>query len=467
MSLAAAAQWFDPELRDLLRVLLYAALLSLLAVYGFRRNAPAKRGFVLFGSVLLLALPLLLAALPLVLPVGVPVLAPLTIGLPLPSVLLAIWLIPALVLVTRTLIANAAARQRLRALPAVQHPAAQASAAEIARQLGCRGTPILKQGPAACCLTLPAPMIILPPALLAGPPQALRAVLTHELVHARRYDDRWLLFMQLVLDWYWWMPWLRTLAQRFEQAVEESCDDRAADFFAPGHDYLSGVLEATRDDAQAHSDNAAQQAARKARAAYMSAHPLVGRVLRFGRRRDHDADWPYVGGCALSLLFGLLLVTGIEPVAVAPAPSLLTLHYGPERSVSGPAAVQQAVQQPQIQSRHLFVSQPRLLSALRAHRLCEEHQPIYPGAALLQGQEADVEVLYRIGQDGQVVAVRLVSGDQHGLFERAALAAIKRNRYPPLHSVQRSEPARLMDPRETGPPLEVRQRFAFRLTRAI
>lgn len=463
MNFVAALQWFDPELRDLLRVLLFALLLSLVTVYGFRRNAPAKRAFVLIGAGLLLALPLLLAWLPLVLPVGVYDAVPLTIGLPLPAMLLALWLVPACLLVLRTLLANAAARRRFRGLPDVEHPIAQRTADEIARALGIRRAPRLKLGASACCLTVPEPLIVLPPQLLSEsrgpePSAALRAVLTHELVHARRFDDRWLLFMQLLLDWYWWMPWLRVLAQRFEQAVEESCDDRAADFFAPGHEYLSGVLAATRDRATAEPD---------ARAAYMSAHPLVGRVLRFGRRRDYDADWPYVGGAALVTLFSVLLVTGIEPITLEKPSAVVTLQYEAPLPLLAQPNVPTSARRAQILSSHSFVSRPQLLAALRQHRLCEEHLPIYPGSALMAEREGEVEVRFRIGQDGRVVAVQLVSGDRLGAFERAAIAAIKRNRYPPLHSVRHGAANTLMDPRETGPPLEVQQRFAFRLARAI
>lgn len=458
--MSSAGLWFDPQLRDLVRLVLFAALISLLAVYGFRRNAPARRAFVIYGAALLLALPLLLSSWPLLLPVGVHSAQPLTLGLSMPKVLLAVWWLPALALVTRTLVANRRARRRLLSLPNVEDPVAQRTALQIAQSLGCRHRPQLKVGPSACCVTTPQPLILLPSALLQRsqdseqPSAALRAVLTHELVHASRYDDRWLLFLQLVLDWYWWMPWLKTLARRFEAAIEESCDDRAADLFSPGHDYLSGVLAATTETGSPTRDPYA---------AYMSAHPLVGRVLRFGRRRDQDADWPQVGGTALLALLGLLLITGIEPVPIERTPRHLVLSPIAPVPVTAPAMEHVH----QVRSTHPYVSKPELFSALRAHRLCEEALPIYPGMALLQGLEGEVEVRYVIGQDGRVVSATVVDDQPRSVFAEAALAAVKRNRYPALHQLPRPAPSQLIDPHETGPPLQVRQRFSFRLAGSI
>lgn len=472
MAVAELLSLVTPDLRGLLRILLLSVVLSLLAVYGFRRNAPAKRAFLLLGTLLLLAAPLVFYALPLVLPVGVTEAQPFTLSVPLPWLLLVLWLLPALFFVTRTLIANARARRRFASLPDLDNAHVQQLADDIAQALGCRHRPRLKLGTASCCLTLPQPVIVLPQRLVdacgavasdADARATLRAVLTHELVHARRRDDRWLLLVQLLLDWYWWMPWLKVLAQRFEQAVEDSCDDRAADFFSPSHSYLSGVVAASTGAAHPGTDKAARKSA-----AYMSAHPLVGRVLRFGTLRDYDPDWPTVAGTAAVVLFGLMLCTAVEPVVVVPAPAYAMNQTA--RFVS-PAPVRQRANQAyghQVSSAHAYVSRPQLLSALRAHRLCEERMPIYPGRALLAGLEADVEVQYAIGQDGRVVGARIIgAGSRLSAFDRAVLRAVNHSRYPALHQVRLAVPQQLSDPHETGPPVHVRQRFRFALNRAI
>lgn len=55
--------------------------------------------------------------------------------------------------------------------------------------------------------------------------------------------------------------------------------------------------------------------------------------------------------------------------------------------------------------------------------------PVYPAAAKASGIEGDVTVRYDVGVDGSVMNARVVSSTQGGLFDEAALAAVKSWRF--------------------------------------
>jgi len=92
--------------------------------------------------------------------------------------------------------------------------------------------------PAVCGLFRP---VILAPRALAEqlPPDQLRAVLLHELVHLRR-GDLWLNLVQALLQIaYWWHPLLWLANARIRRAREEAVDD--------------AVMLALKDDAEAYA----------------------------------------------------------------------------------------------------------------------------------------------------------------------------------------------------------------------
>lgn len=73
------------------------------------------------------------------------------------------------------------------------------------------------------------PRILLPPEL-ETPTEAgaLPAVLTHELLHARRGDLWWKLLAELAVCLYWWDPAAWMMFRELERYGERSCDARAA-----------------------------------------------------------------------------------------------------------------------------------------------------------------------------------------------------------------------------------------------
>ena len=57
--------------------------------------------------------------------------------------------------------------------------------------------------------------------------------------------------------------------------------------------------------------------------------------------------------------------------------------------------------------------------------------PIYPAAARAAGIEGEVEVRYRVTEAGTVEAAEVVRAEPAGMFEEAALTAIRQFRYRP------------------------------------
>ena len=55
--------------------------------------------------------------------------------------------------------------------------------------------------------------------------------------------------------------------------------------------------------------------------------------------------------------------------------------------------------------------------------------PVYPAAAKADGIEGDVVVRYDVSVDGRVVNARVDSAEPEGIFEEAALAAVRSWRY--------------------------------------
>lgn len=67
--------------------------------------------------------------------------------------------------------------------------------------------------------------------------------------------------------------------------------------------------------------------------------------------------------------------------------------------------------------------------------------PVYPPAAKAAGVEGAVVIRYSVAADGRVVNARVESADPEGVFEEAALKAVRSWRYNP--AVRDGEPVAL------------------------
>lgn len=69
------------------------------------------------------------------------------------------------------------------------------------------------------------PVILLPEQALAWRASTLRAVLWHEMEHARRGDLWWRLVGEIALALWWWHPLAHVVLRRWAEACEQVCDD--------------------------------------------------------------------------------------------------------------------------------------------------------------------------------------------------------------------------------------------------
>lgn len=94
---------------------------------------------------------------------------------------------------------------------------------------GSRGQPQVRVSPtiATACVALwkGRPVILLPEQALAWRASTLRAVLRHEMEHARRGDLWWRLAGEIALALWWWHPLAHVVLRRWTEACEQVCDD--------------------------------------------------------------------------------------------------------------------------------------------------------------------------------------------------------------------------------------------------
>jgi protein TonB len=97
-----------------------------------------------------------------------------------------------------------------------------------------------------------------------------------------------------------------------------------------------------------------------------------------------------------------------------------------EREASERAAAQQAQQQ---QAAAKAAAPAAAASELRA---ISTPAPRYPPEALRAGQSGDVQVEFTVGTDGSVTAARVVRSNPPRVFDREAVAAVKRWKFQPV-----------------------------------
>ena len=420
------------DARWIVQLVLCSALLSAFAFVAFRANPVTRRAYTLTAGVVLTALPFALALTSgwhWTAPFEVLTLVSLAGSVPVPVWLVAVWVAGALVLNLRALARLIETRRQLAALPIIDDPRVRAEAAGVARRLAFGRPYHLHLGPNSCSSTLTGNRIILQSDAASWEPRALRAVLAHEFVHLARRDDLCLFALGLVLNWYWFAPWVSVLRQQYASAMEQSCDDRAAEMLPSCADYLDGVLCAARAEQE------------PSLVAGLAGAGVVMRFQRFLGSRERQLD---VGGVYWGLVVGLgaaLLFTSVEFEADARVPGVPAGGLHGMRTLT----LEPEIAMPEVRE--------RALGGDRAVRRAPS--AIYPGRAINEGLEGHVVVEYTVSRDGRVVRPKVIESEPPGVFDVSALRAVARREYVPNHELD--------DAGAPTPPSRIVRRFDFDL----
>jgi protein TonB len=108
-----------------------------------------------------------------------------------------------------------------------------------------------------------------------------------------------------------------------------------------------------------------------------------------------------------------------------------------QRAAEQRAAQQRAAQQPAAPASPPATqpaAQPPAASASNELRAVSTPAPGYPPDALRSGQSGEVQVEFTVGTDGSVSNVRVVRANPPRVFDRAAVAAVRRWRFQPVGS---------------------------------
>ena len=422
--LADALSW-----RWVLQVLLLSAGLSLASAIFFTSDPRSRRGLGVVAVVLLLVLPLVLLIWQPRWQIGVHQLLPLpwVDRLPnVPMVLLQGWLILVLTVSVHFLRQVRAVRAQLDQMPPFRDSASQLVCEQLAQRLGI-ATPALRVGKACCATSIGSQLVLVPRSFSSWAPAVQRAVLAHELVHLARRDDRWLVGLQLVWRWYLFCPWLAVLYNRFVRAIEESCDDQAAELVGGRAPYLNGLAAAALAEQTLSADRPTSNSL-----SYMAQSGLIQRTQRLlERNRFFEIQaGPLAAGTSLGLI-ALLLLTTFELVPAVKQIQAIPLATSPVLSAY---SAQDPVETSWVVVRDVTneLAKDRDKSTSRIASFTPT--TIYPGRALLNGIEGTVHVRYAVAADGSVVNARVQSATPKKLFNEAALRAVRQTVYAPDHA---------------------------------
>ena len=403
---------FHYDLRWLIQLAALSAVLTLIALKAFAGNPISRRAFIVISALCLLVVPNVIPSS------GIT--WPLTLASP-PDFSFARDL-PDFVIYTWWLIGGALISRRLAHL--YQQVQQQALAVEVKNQqlshkvgqmiavLPQIEKVTLKFGTEPCASTIMSNRIFVPSSWEQWSDNTLTAVIAHELVHVERRDDRWLLLADIIADWYWWLPWLRSLRNQLCRSMEESADDRAAEWFTKTHGYLEGVHAAAIHIGQQAAPIKAQGTM------FFKGHSLVQRVGRFLEFRNQELDTRGLYWGMLVALISVPIITGVTFVPFE------------ETYQGGFVSVAATSFDPASNAHQTTI--PKITST-RQHKapliVIDEPSAIYPGSALMAGITGEVVVSYVVTASGTTARAKVIFAAPENQFEKAALKAVELSRY--------------------------------------
>jgi beta-lactamase regulating signal transducer with metallopeptidase domain len=160
------------------------------------------------------------------------------------SLIFIAWLVPAMLLIARMLLARIAVWRWLRrsSLPSPQW---QAALAKLCEKHSTRQPRLCvsDQTLTPVCLGIVRSAIVIPASALDWDEARVQAVLTHELSHVVRRDVLWQTLAQLACAIYWFHPlsWMAQWRMRIEREI--ACDDSVVSASQPATSYARSLLD--------------------------------------------------------------------------------------------------------------------------------------------------------------------------------------------------------------------------------
>ncbi|HEX7038353.1 MAG TPA: M56 family metallopeptidase [Pseudomonadales bacterium] len=397
--------------------------LTVLAASLFRRDPGRRRTWLALLAPLLALAPWWPTIGPLTWPLGLSAPAAALLAEPLPWLAAILWWGVAAALIARLGFVVQRERHRLETLPAHPDAGLVADCRALARQLGLSRPVAVRLGAAPCASTLAGLTVVLPGTLGRWSAEARAAVLAHELAHLAQRNDRQMLLVRMLVDWYWWMPWLRGLYRRYVEAMEESCDDRASRLLPSRSDYVRGLVDAAR---RLTAADAAGAPAGTTLTALLGHSHLGARAARLIERPRPTLRTGDGRGWLAAVLLPFVLATTMEPVTAArPWPA----DARPLRSVPPATDTGEHASSPRVTSS----TSVRLLPGGTWRPVPDSARgprPVYPIDALAHGLGGTVIVEQRFEQTPAGLVARaapqIVSRDGPRPLARAVARALAR-----------------------------------------
>jgi beta-lactamase regulating signal transducer with metallopeptidase domain len=420
------------ELRVLLLLVCASAAFTALSPLIYRRDPGRRKLFLAALMVVLLVTPWWSAAGLWTWSLGLKDVSLGGLAQPVPWLLVAAWWLLGAVLVVRTILQVGRGRRALDALPRLEDPDIASECRRIANTLGVARPVVVRAGPSPCASSLGGLVLVLPPAARGWSTATRSAVLCHELAHLRRRDDRLMLLVRLLTDWYWWMPWLKGLQRRYVEAMEESCDDLASRLLPCRDDYVAGLMRAARSVTAGSAGDVAPDPRWPAWVSLLGHSHLAIRVQRLlvvpRPTLDHaDGRW-----ALLWATLAFVIVLTAQPSTIpAVLPSSARLFPLTPIEAEAPAAGAPSYQRPRIVIAS-FVQEPRSGAWRPLPASAHDPLPVYPAHALAQGLEGEVTVEFQV-RPGHSRVIRtapaaISSSDPSGVLAAAVTRAFEHAR---------------------------------------
>ena len=375
--------------------------------------------------------------------------------------------------------------RRLRALlrHAVPLPAWQARFVSLQQRLGLRGAALLLGSGASIAPLVVGwlrPVVLLPLAVASGfPPAEVELILAHELAHIRRFDPLVNLLQVALETLQFYHPAVHWISRDVRREREVCCDALA--LAASGdarRDYLAALLRLEQSQStplvlaasggvlldRAQLIAGFSESRRTPGASLRMVLPLLilltaAAVVQWPHDRQIAQagiavpaalsapprpvwTWPSVR-MAPTLpprlhLHATLLATVAAPAATMPAPmpaasskpaASTEIASTPPSPPAMPASAPESIMSSPIAQ--AGTTTPASAAPAAPPRVLHVQQPVYPDLAARRGIQGRVLLEFALGADGRVRDARIVSADPAGVFDAAALAALRGWRFAP------------------------------------